>query len=118
MPSPAPAMRNGQNVRLCTFLYTLRMTTISASKARQSLPAQLDRVEAGDEVAITRHGRVVAILINPEQLARHRAAEAWRQADSYGALLSQAREEPLKSAPVSTQRAEELVGEIRTDRSW
>ncbi|WP_434056376.1 type II toxin-antitoxin system Phd/YefM family antitoxin [Georgenia sunbinii] len=60
------------------------MVTISASVARQTLPAQLDRVEAGEEVAITRHGRVVAVLVRPDALRARRAPEAWRQADRIG----------------------------------
>ncbi len=93
------------------------MTTISASAARQTLPAQLDRVEAGEEVAITRHGRVVAVLINPETLARHHAAAAWRQADSYAALFERARSEPVQSAVISEDRADELIEAIHSDRS-
>ena len=39
------------------------MPDISASKARESLGAVLDRVERGEEIIITRHGRAVARLI-------------------------------------------------------
>lgn len=89
---------------------------ISASEARQTLPAQLDRVEAGEEVQITRHGRVVAVLVRPEVLRTRRAREAWAEADRIGEMLERARHEPLKRAPMVPGRAEELVAEIRAGR--
>lgn len=89
---------------------------ISASEARQTLPAQLDRVEAGEEVQITRHGRVVAVLVRPEVLRTRRAREAWVEADRIGELLERARHEPLKRAAGPPGWADELVAEIRADR--
>ncbi|GAA2183660.1 hypothetical protein GCM10009785_28200 [Brooklawnia cerclae] len=93
------------------------MVTISASTARQTLPAQLDRVEAGEEVSITRHGRVVAVLVSPDALRARRAPEAWNRADDIGALLERARGEPVRPPTISPERAEELVQAIRVDRS-
>lgn len=92
------------------------MTTITASAARQTLPAQLDRVEAGEEVEITRHGRVVAVLVSPQSLATRRAASAWNEADHLGELLREAREKPLRTAAVSHERAEALVESVRASR--
>lgn len=93
------------------------MTTISASAARQTLPAQLDRVEAGEEVAITRHGRVVAVLVHPDRLRTRRAAEAWSQADRIGALLDDARSKPVRQPVLSPERAEELADAVRVARA-
>jgi prevent-host-death family protein len=93
------------------------MAKISASDARQTLPAQLDRVEAGEEVAITRHGRVVAVLVHPDALSRRRASGAWLEADRIGALLEHARSEPLRAPVISPERAEELVESVRRDRA-
>lgn len=93
------------------------MATISASVARQTLPAQLDRVEAGEEVAITRHGRVVAVLVHPDTLRSRRAPEAWSQADRIGSLLAGARREPLRDPALTAERAEELVRGVRSSRS-
>ncbi|WIY83701.1 type II toxin-antitoxin system Phd/YefM family antitoxin [Propionimicrobium sp. PCR01-08-3] len=93
------------------------MTTISATVARQTLPAQLDLVEAGEEVSITRHGRVVAVLVSPEFASRHRAREAWKQADQIGEMLAQARTRPIGDASISPERAEELVQGIYADRA-
>lgn len=92
------------------------MRTISASDARQTLPAQLDLVEAGEEVSITRHGRVIAVLVRPDLLAARRAPEAWKIADSVATRLEAARENPLQPTPISEQRADELVESIRRGR--
>lgn len=92
------------------------MTAISASTARQTLPAQLDRVEAGEQVEITRHGKVVAVLVSPEVLRSRRAAAAWAAADEIGRRLERARNRPLSLSGVPTFRAEELVQQIYADR--
>ena len=93
------------------------MTTVSATTARQTLPAQLDRVEAGEEVEITRHGRVVAVLVSPQMLRARRATKAWERADHIKALLDQARTEPLRAPALTPDWAEELIEAIRADRS-
>lgn len=101
----------------CTVTYNQSMTsTISASVARQTLPAQLDLVEGGEEVAITRHGRIVAVLVNPEVLRTRRTSGAWLRADAIAALLSAARAEDVPAPSISPERAEALVAEIRADR--
>ncbi|GAA1542773.1 hypothetical protein GCM10009788_51680 [Nocardioides humi] len=89
---------------------------ISASEARQTLPAQLDRVEAGEEVSITRHGRVVAVLVSPDALRSRRASKLWDEADRIADLLERSRHEPLKRAPMEPGRVEELVADIRAGR--
>lgn len=91
------------------------MATISASTARQTLPAQLDRVENGEEVTITRHGRAIAVLVHPDTLQTRRAPEAWSRADHIGVLLERARAEPLRQADLD--RAEELVEAVRSGRA-
>lgn len=93
------------------------MATISASTARQSLPAQLDRVQAGEEIEITRHGRVVAVLVSPQVLKVRRAPEAWSRAEAIGVRLAQARGEPLREAALTPERAEHLVEAVRADRT-
>ena len=93
------------------------MSTVSASVARQTLPAQLDRVEAGEEVAITRHGRVVAVLVHPDTLTARRAPEAWGRANRVADLIGEARSQPLRRPALSRRRADELVEDIRAARS-
>lgn len=44
------------------------MKTVTISVARQTLPAQIDRVIAGGQVAITRRGEIVAVLVSPDQV--------------------------------------------------
>lgn len=92
------------------------MAIVSASAARQTLPAQLDLVEAGEEVAITRHGRVVAMLVSPNVLKWRRAPETMRRADEIREMLKRARSAELPPAAISPERAEELVGAVREDR--
>jgi prevent-host-death family protein len=93
------------------------MPTTSASTARQTLSAQLDRVEAGEEVAITRHGRVVAVLVSPDVLKARRASGVWDDADRIGALLERARSEPLRPPALDAERADVLVEAVRAERS-
>lgn len=93
------------------------MPTISITEARQTLAAQLDRVEAGEEVAITRHGRVVAVIVPPEHTRSRRATAALERAESLQERLDRARKEPLRAASISPERAEELVEFIRAGRS-
>lgn len=93
------------------------MVTISASTARQTLPAQLDRVAAGEEVEITRHGRVVAVLVSPAALRARRAPEAWDRARAVAATLDAARDAPLRAPALARERADALVDDIRTDRT-
>ena len=43
------------------------MKTVTIAKAKASLSALVDRAEAGEEIAITRHGKTVARLAPPDQ---------------------------------------------------
>ncbi|BBK31592.1 prevent-host-death family protein [Stella humosa] len=42
------------------------MTTVGAFEAKTHLSALLERVSRGEEITITRHGKVVARLVPPE----------------------------------------------------
>ena len=99
-------------------MYDPAMTTVSASTARATLPDLLDRVLAGAEVTITRHGAPVAVLISCDALAARRASPAIAAAATLRGRLHDAREQPLIDAPgISPERAEELLAEVRRDRS-
>jgi prevent-host-death family protein len=52
----------------------IAVTEINVSDLRQHLPAYLRRVQAGEELAITAHGRVIARLV-PDQDPRVAAKE-------------------------------------------
>lgn len=91
---------------------------MSVSDARASLPELLDRVIAGEEVTITRHGREVAVLVRPDAIRVRRADQALADAERLRSLLDQGRSTRLDDAPVvSAERAEELVADVATGRS-
>jgi len=92
------------------------MAIMTVSEARASLPELLTRVEAGEEVTITRHGRPVAVMVRPDVL-RPRAEVVIEEAARLHERLIAARDEELSIDPgLTPERAEELVGEIRADR--
>lgn len=58
-------------------MYNWRVAkSYSIAQARAHLPDLVDRVEAGDDIELTRRGRPVACLISRRELARLRAATA------------------------------------------
>jgi prevent-host-death family protein len=90
---------------------------MTASEARAALPDLLTRVEDGEEVTITRHGRPVAVLVRPDALHSRRAQAALDDAARIHELIAGA---ATAAAPegtgMTTQRAEELIAQIRADR--
>ncbi|MGH3752076.1 MAG: type II toxin-antitoxin system Phd/YefM family antitoxin [Pseudonocardiaceae bacterium] len=92
------------------------MTQLSVSEARARLPEVLDRVAGGDEVTITRHGQPVAVVVRPDALRTRRAEATIRQARRVGDLLAAAGQQPLASAGLSAERADELVWTVREAR--
>ena len=90
---------------------------MTASEARAALPALLSRVEDGEEVTITRHGRPVAVLIRPDALRVRRAEVVLDDAAWIHNLLAEAAAAPLpQGTGLTEQRAEELIAEIRASR--
>jgi prevent-host-death family protein len=53
--------------------------TVGAFEAKTHLSALLERVAAGEEVVITKHGRPVARLVRAEQVDRARADAAFEK---------------------------------------
>ena len=92
------------------------MSVVSASEARAILPQLLDRVEAGEEVTLTRHGRRVAVLVHPDALRIRRAGPALDAAAEVHARLDAARRAPLPEHGLSRRRADALVDEVRAAR--
>lgn len=91
---------------------------MSVSEARAALPEILDRVLAGEEVTITRHGRAVAIVVRPDAIRVRRADRALADAERLRDLLDRARATPLSEAPdVSPERAQELIAHVAASRS-
>jgi prevent-host-death family protein len=92
------------------------MTTMTSSEARAALPALLDRVVAGDEVTITRHGQPVAVVVRPDALRSRRADAALASAAKLRALLAAGRRTSLTAAGLTETRAEELIAEVNASR--
>ena len=107
-----------KSVRLCATVYNFRMSTMSVSEARAALPEILDRVIAGEEITITRHGREVAVLVRPDAIRVRRADQALAEAERLRMLLDRGRNASLADAPsMSVERAEELVANVAAGRS-
>ena len=93
------------------------MASMSVSEARAALPELLSRVEGGEEITITRHGRTVAVLVRPDVLRIRRADAALEDAGRIHELLTQAAAEPWpEETGLTAQRAEELIAAIRAER--
>ncbi len=93
-------------------------TSVSVSEARATLPQLLDRVIAGEEVTITRHGQPVAVVVRPDALRVRRSEAAFAGARAVRELLEKARAQPLAATgSISPERVEELVAEVRAGRS-
>jgi prevent-host-death family protein len=92
------------------------MATLTVSQARATLPELLTRVEAGEEVTITRHGRAVAVLVRPDVL-RSRAEVTIKDAGRlHQLLIGAAHAELPSSSAITPERAEELIRAIRAGR--
>jgi len=99
-------------------MYDRVMSTMPASQARAALPEILDRVLAGEEVTITRHGQAVAVVVRPDSLRVRRADRALADAERLSDLLDRGRAARLSDAPgISNARAERLVAEVAAARS-
>jgi antitoxin (DNA-binding transcriptional repressor) of toxin-antitoxin stability system len=92
------------------------MAQLSVSEARAILPEILDRVERGEEVTITRHGRPVAVLLRPDAVRARRAEEAIGRAREVADLVSAARGRPLPEPALSAEHARDWVDAMRADR--
>jgi prevent-host-death family protein len=89
---------------------------MTATEARAALPELLDRVETGEEVTITRHGRPVAVVVRPDSLRSRRADAALASATEIADLLAAARRSPRPGSGLTADRAETLIAELRAGR--
>ena len=60
------------------------MIPVGSYEAKTRLPELLRRVEAGERVIITRHGRAVALLTTPSGVPEKTAAEAIQELGVFG----------------------------------
>jgi prevent-host-death family protein len=92
--------------------------TMTVSKARAALPQILERVHAGEEVTITRHGEPVAVVVRPDTLRARRASEQLRDADRVRDLIASGRRATLHPRPTLSERqADELLADVQAARS-
>ena len=92
--------------------------TMTVSKARAALPQILQRVLAGEEVTITRHGEPVAVVVRPDTLRARRATERLSDADRVRDLIARGRRAKLHRRPtLSEQQADELLADVQAARS-
>ena len=97
---------------------TYMSATYTMSEARARFAELLDRVEAGEDVEISRHGRTVARLVPPRSPRNARNDHLFAAADRLRIELEEARHRPL-SPPLGDVDADAWVAEIRADRdSW
>ncbi len=92
------------------------MAEMNLTEARATLPALLDRVERGEEITITRHGRPAAVMLRPDAVRLRRAESALAESHELGERLDAARSRPLPTAAVTDDHAHEWVEAIRVDR--
>lgn len=91
---------------------------MTVSEARAALPEILNRVSAGEEITLTRHGHAVAVIVRPDTLRSRRADAMLAGAASVHNLLRAGRRTALSETPaIAGKRAEELVAEVRAARS-
>ena len=98
------------------MLYSPLVATMTSSEARAALPTLLDRVAAGEEVTITRHGQPVAVLVRPDSLRSRRADAALASAEKLRTLLAAGRHISVIAGGVTDARAEELIAEVDAGR--
>lgn len=94
----------------------LYMLIYNVTDARASLPEILDRVEAGDEVTLTRHGRPVAVIVRPAALRTRRAAQTLAESEQISQSLVDLKDQPRPDGSISNDRADDLVAAVRADR--
>ena len=101
------------------MVYTLLVSkAMSVSQARAALPEILDRVQVGEEVTITRHGKPVAVVVRPDTLRARRADQALAAVERLRAVVDEGRTRPLSESPSITRaRADELGADLRAGRS-
>jgi prevent-host-death family protein len=99
-------------------MYNSQMVMVTITEARATLPHLVDRVLAGEEVTLTRHGLPVAVVVRPDALAVRRAEAALKSAANVHDILEEARRKSLTPKPtVTTKRAAALVAEVAASRS-
>ena len=90
-------------------------TNITVSDARALLPQIVQRVLAGEEITLTRHGEPVAVVIRPDRLRTRRADAALAVAADLHEVLETGRERPLGT--LSPAMADAVLGDVKRSRA-
>jgi len=91
------------------------MASVTATEASARLPELRTRVERGEEVMITRHGRPVPVLLRPDALRSRLTSDVFHAAAQVHDLLANAAANDRHLGLIA-ERADELVHEIRANR--
>lgn len=102
------------SVQPCT-LGTVEPTSISVSRARAVLPQLLQRVLAGEEITLTRHGAAVAVVIRPDRLRARRADAALDRAATVHDAIASGRQRELGT--ISPETADDLMKDVKRARA-
>jgi len=98
-------------------MYNHRMLTLTLSEARARLPEVLDKVAAGEEVHITRHGAPVAAVIGHDRWMKTKRQETLAKARELRQRLESVKRRPLEEfVPVTDWDVEAHIAEIREGR--
>ena len=92
------------------------MSTWNVTDARARLPEILQRVESGEEVTLTRHGRSVAVIVRPDVLRARRSPEAIDAGEEISRMLREIAGQERADGNLTVERADEQVAAIRADR--
>lgn len=93
---------------------------IATTEARAALPSLIDRVGRGERITLTRHGRAVAVLVHPDQIAASDHLDLDRRVGVIDELMSHALggtgDGGGDGVALSPERADDLVAELRAER--
>lgn len=78
-------------------MYSYWMDDYSLTDARANLPGLLTRVENGEELTISRHGKPIAVLVSHDRWMKTARLEVLEQARKLHEDLLQSRSKPFPS---------------------
>ena len=85
-PPDQPGREGSRVARVATTGYTEDIVGTGIRELKDNLSAYIRRVEAGERVSVTAHGRVVAELVPPGTGAKRTAAGRWEELIAAGVL--------------------------------
>lgn len=89
--------------------------SLTVSEARALLPQIVNRVLAGEEITLTRHGQPVAVVIRPDRLRSRRADAALARATELHEAISSGRGRPIGT--ISAGTAKDVLQSVQRSRA-